>query len=129
MASLTCNYVSSGLGLAIEVLGEALQRSRDRQPERPSAFARLRAALEPLFPVTPDGEPPRAPDRRRRALSVAIQVAAVCAAAGLLLLRVAQVPAWNCAYAEDWGVYLPYAWQHPWHLYVPFNGYEQLLPR
>jgi hypothetical protein len=132
MASLTCNYVSSGLGLAVEVLGEALQRSRDRRPERPSAFARLRAALEPLFPVTPDGEPPdppRAPDRRRRALSVAIQVAAVCAAAGLLLLRVAQVPAWNCAYAEDWGVYLPYAWQHPWHLYVPFNGYEQLLPR
>ena len=34
-------------------------------------------------------------------LSVAIQAAAVCVAAGLLLLRVARVPAWNSAYAED----------------------------
>ncbi len=111
------------------MLGEALQRSRDRRPERPSAFARLRAALEPLFPVTPDDEPPRAPGPGRRVLPVAIQVAAVCVAAGLLLLRVAQVPAWNCVYAEDWGIFLPYAWQHPWHLFVPYSGYEQLLPR
>jgi hypothetical protein len=111
------------------VLGEALQRSRDRRPERPSAFARLRAALEPLFPVAPDDEPPRPPRPGGRALSVGIQVAAVCVAAALLLLRVARVPAWNCAYAEDWGIFLPYAWQHPWHLFVPYNGYEQLVPR
>ena len=117
------------------MLGEALQRSRDRRPERLPASARLRAALDPLFPVTPDDEPPRAPraprapDPGRRVLSVAIQVAAVCVAAGLLLLRVARVPAWNCAYAEDWGVFLVYAWQHPWHLFVPYNGYEQLVPR
>jgi hypothetical protein len=114
------------------VLGEALQRSRDRRPERPPAFARLRAALDPLFPVTPDDEPPgspRAPGPGRRVLSVAIQVAAVCVAAGLLLLRVAGVRAWNCLYAEDWGVFLVYAWQHPWHLFVPYNGYEQLVSR
>lgn len=111
------------------MLGEALQRSRDRRPERPPAFARLRAALDPLFPVTPDDEPPRTSRPRRRVLSVAIQIAAVCVAAGLLLLRVTGVPAWNCVYAEDWGVFLIYAWQHPWHLFVPYNGYEQLVPR
>jgi hypothetical protein len=114
------------------VLGEALQRSRDRRPERLPAVARLRAALDPLFPVTPDDEPPRppqAPDPGRRLLSVAIQVAAVCVAAGLLLLRVARIPAWNSIYAEDWGIFLIYAWQHPWHLFVPYNGYEQLVPR
>jgi len=105
MASLTANDVSSGLGLAVLVLGEALRRARDRRPERPPVIVRLRAALEPLFPVTPDGEPaepprpPRAPGPGRRVLSIAIQVAAVCVAAGLLLLRVARVPAWNCAYA------------------------------
>jgi hypothetical protein len=111
------------------VLGEALQRSRGRRPERLPAIARLRAALDPLFPVAPDDEPPRPPRPGRRLLSVAIQAAAVCLAAGLLLLRVARVPAWNCAYAEDWGIFLIYAWQHPWHLFVPYNGYEQLVPR
>jgi hypothetical protein len=111
------------------VLGEALQRSRGRRPERRPAIARLRAALDPLFPVAPDDEPPRPPRPGRRLLSVAIQAAAVCLAAGLLLLRVARVPAWNCAYAEDWGIFLIYAWQHPWHLFVPYNGYEQLVPR
>jgi hypothetical protein len=111
------------------VLGEALQRSRGRRPERRPAIARLRAALDPLFPVAPDDEPPRPPRPGRRRLSVAIQAAAVCLAAGLLLLRVARVPAWNCAYAEDWGIFLIYAWQHPWHLFVPYNGYEQLVPR
>jgi hypothetical protein len=111
------------------VLGEALQRSRNRRPERLPAFARLRAALDPLFPVTPDDEAPRTSRPGRRVLSVAIQVAAVCVAAGLLLLRVAGVRAWNCIYAEDWGIFLVYAWQRPWHLFVPYNGYEQLLPR
>jgi hypothetical protein len=119
----------------MSVLGEALQRARDRRPERPPAFARLRAALEPLFPVAPDGqvtpddEPAQPPSPRRRALSITLQVAGVCVAAGLLLLRVAKVPAWNCAYAEDWGVFLVYSWQHPWHLFVPYNGYEQIVPR
>ena len=117
------------------MLGEALQRARDRRPERPPALVRLRAALEPLFPVAPDGqvtpddEPAQPPGPWRRVLSIAIQVVAVCVAAGLLLLRVARVPAWNCAYAEDWGIFLVYAWQHPWHLLVPYEGYEQLIPR
>jgi len=56
-------------------------------------------------------------------------VAAVCAGAGVLLLRVAQVAAWNCVYAEDYGVYLVQALQHPWHVFLPYNGYYQLIPR
>lgn len=56
-------------------------------------------------------------------------MAAVCAGAGVLLLRVAQVAAWNCVYAEDYGVYLVQALQHPWHVFLPYNGYYQLIPR
>lgn len=106
-----------------------MRRSRDPRQERPRAVARLRAALDPLFPPTPDDEPSRPGRRARRALSAGIQVLAVCVAAGVLLLRVAQVSSWNCAYAEDWGIFVVYGWQRPWHLFVPYNGYEQLVPR
>jgi hypothetical protein len=47
----------------------------------------------------------------------------------VLLLRVAGVPAWDSVYAEDQGVYLFDALAHPWHLLVPFGGYEELVPR
>ena len=79
--------------------------------------------------VPSEDESAESPEPRSRALSVALQVLAVCAAAAVLLLRVAKVPAWNSAYAEDWGIFLVYSWQHPWHLFVPYNGYEQLVPR
>jgi len=32
-------------------------------------------------------------------------------------------------YAEDYGVYLVQALQHPWHVFLPYNGYYQLIPR
>src|SRR5580704_15984362 len=66
---------------------------------------------------------------RRRAVSVAIQVAVVCAAAGALLLRVAGVPAWDGTYAEDNGVFLVDGLVRPWHLLVPYSGYLELGPR
>jgi len=47
----------------------------------------------------------------------------------VLLLRTAQVAAWNCVYAEDYGVYLIGALQHPWQVFVAYNGYYQLVPR
>jgi hypothetical protein len=123
---IRATYHPSGLGLAVLVLGEALLRIRDRRPERPPVTGPVRAALGALFPLAPEAEPS---GPGRRALSVALQVAAVCAGTIVLLLRVAQIPAWNCVYAEDYGVYLVQALQHPWHIFVPYNGYYQLIPR
>jgi hypothetical protein len=108
------------------VLGEALLRIRDRRSEPPSSGGPVRAVLGALFPLAPEAGSQR---QGRRALFAALQVAAVCAGAGVLLLRVAQVAAWNCVYAEDYGVYLVQALQHPWQVFVPYNGYYQLVPR
>ena len=100
---------------------------------------RARAALIVLFPKTPEGgapqpqpEPGHADATRsagRRAVYVAVQVAAVCIGTVVLLLRIGGIPAWDSVYAEDQGVWLPDALAHPWHLLVPFGGYEQFVPR
>ena len=66
---------------------------------------------------------------RRRTVSVAVQVAVVCASAVALLLRVAGVPAWDGTYAEDNGVFLADGLVRPWHLLVPYGGYLELGPR
>ncbi len=96
----------------------------------------MRAALVMLFPETPErGTPQPQPghaDAARsvgRALYVAIQVAAVCAGTIVLLLRIARVPAWDSVYAEDQGVFLVDALARPWHLLVPYGGYEEFVPR
>jgi hypothetical protein len=103
----------------------------------------VRAALVVLFPETPERGTPQpraapqpAPGRAdaarsggRRAVYVAIQVAAVCIGTVVLLLRIVGVPAWDSVYAEDQGVYLFDALAHPWHLVVPFGGYEEFVPR
>ena len=73
------------------------------------------------------GTPSRRP--RRLAVGVAVQVAVVCAAAAVLLLRVAGIPAWDGTYAEDNGVFLVDALVRPWHLLVPYSGYLELGPR
>jgi hypothetical protein len=56
-------------------------------------------------------------------------VAAVCAGIVVLLLRIGGIPSWDSVYAEDQGVFLVDGLAHPWHLLVPFAGYEQLMPR
>jgi hypothetical protein len=97
----------------------------------------VRSALVVLFPETPeDGTPQPGPGHAdaarsggRRAVYVAIQVAAVCVGTVVLLLRVPRIPAWDSLYAEDQGVYLFDALAHPWHLLVPYGGYEELMPR
>ena len=102
---------------------------------------RVRAALVVLFPETPErGTPQPAPQPEpghadaarsggRRAVCVAIQVAAVCIGTVVLLLRIPRIPAWDSLYAEDQGVYLFDALAHPWHLLVPYGGYEEFVPR
>jgi hypothetical protein len=56
-------------------------------------------------------------------------VAAVCIGTVVLLLRIPRIPAWDTLYAEDQGVFLFDALAHPWHLLVPFGGYEEFVPR
>jgi hypothetical protein len=102
---------------------------------------RVRAALVVLFPETPEGETPQPVPQAgpghadaarfggRQAVYVAIQVAAVCIGTVVLLLRIPRIPAWDSLYAEDQGVYLFDALAHPWHLLVPYGGYEELVPR
>ncbi|HUN33131.1 MAG TPA: hypothetical protein VMU95_14055 [Trebonia sp.] len=58
-----------------------------------------------------------------------LQLAAVGIGAVVLLLRISGVPAWDSVYAEDQGVFLVDALAHPWHLFVPYGGYEELMPR
>lgn len=97
----------------------------------------MRAALVVLFPETPESGTPQpvpghadaARSAGRRAVYVAIQVAAVCIGSVVLLLRIARVPAWDSVYAEDQGVFLVNALAHPWHLLMPYGGYEELVPR
>ena len=99
---------------------------------------RVRAALGVLFPEAPEPRPvpesgpghaDAARSAGRRAVYVAIQVAAVCMGAVVLLPRIAGIPSWDSVYAEDQGVFLFDALARPWHLLVPFGGYEQLMPR
>jgi hypothetical protein len=99
----------------------------------------MRGALVVLFPEAPErGTPqpqpgPEHPDAARsggrQAVYVAIQVAAVCIGTVVLLLRIPRIPAWDSLYAEDQGVYLFDALAHPWHLLVPYGGYEEFVPR
>jgi hypothetical protein len=90
-----------------------------------------RERLAALFPVAPAPEETAAvgPRPRRRAVSVAVQAAAVCVGAAALLLRVGGIPAWNVTYAEDNGVFLVDGLVRPWHLLVPYSGYLELGPR
>ena len=99
---------------------------------------RVRAALGVLFPEAPEPRPvpesgpghaDSARSAGRRAVYVAIEVAAVCTGAAVLLPRIAGIPSWDSVYAEDQGVFLFDALARPWHLLVPFGGYEQLMPR
>jgi hypothetical protein len=66
---------------------------------------------------------------RERPVRVAIQIFAVLVATLVMLPRVAFIPAWKEVYAEDNGVFLIGALQHPWDLLAPYGGYLQLVPR
>ena len=51
------------------------------------------------------------------------------AGAAVALLRVAGVPSWDSGYSDDVHIFLLDAYAHPWHLLMPYGGYEELLPR
>lgn len=79
-----------------------------------------------LFP-----EPSRSQQRHPviRCLRVILGLAALGLGAILLLDRIPGTPAWDGVYAEDLGIFLTRALQHPWHLLIPYAGYLQLLPQ
>lgn len=62
-------------------------------------------------------------------MAVAAQLAIVGLGAWVLLLRIPGLPSWDAVYAEDYWEFLLGAYRHPWRLFVPFGGYEQLLQR
>jgi hypothetical protein len=82
--------------------------------------------LRELFPEPTEPAPRRLP----RSLSVLLQAAAVLLGTLVMLVRVAgRYPAWDGIYAEDLGIFLVQALQHPWHLLTPDGGYIELVPR
>ncbi len=106
-----------------------LDKSAPRAPRRRPD---VRGALDTLFPQSPVRPSAAA---GRRLLGVVAQAAAVVLGTVLLLLRVPGLPSapglpsWQTIYGEDFWEYLTQALQQPWHLFIAYNGYEQLLPR
>jgi hypothetical protein len=86
----------------------------------------IRGALRALFPLSPEASPRT---WTRRGMAAVVQIAAVGVGAVVLLLRIPGLPAWDAVYAEDYWEFLLGAYMHPWRLFVPFGGYEQLLQR
>ena len=84
----------------------------------------IRGALRALFPPSPRATPRT---WTRRGLAAVVQIAAVGLGAVVLLLRVPGLPSWDAVYAEDYWEFLLGAYMHPWQIFVPFGGYEQLL--
>jgi hypothetical protein len=91
---------------------------------RQDGAGRAAGVLGALFPV------PAATMRMTpRWLHVAVQSTAAGLATAVLLLRIPGVPSWDALFAEDYWEFLVPALQHPWRLFVPYAGYEQLLQR
>jgi hypothetical protein len=101
-------------------LKEAAQDASGQQKTR------ARSMLGSLFPSSAQARPEMP---GRRLLAVVAQVAAVILGAVLLLERIPGLPSWDTIYAEDYWEFFRQALQQPWHLYIPFGGYEELLPR
>jgi hypothetical protein len=87
----------------------------------------LRAGVGELFP--PPAEPPDPGAGLPRWAVVLIQIAVIALGAVVMLVRVGGRPVWETVYAEDPGIYLPWALGHPWHLFEAYGGYLQLVPR
>jgi len=93
----------------------------------PDAGHGFRGALAELFPE-PAEIAPRA--GLARWAFVPVQVALVALGALVMLARAGGGrPVWESIYAEDRGIYLPWALAHPWHLLHSYGGYLQLMPR
>ena len=106
----------------------AAQRARGMPEEPPGAGRdRVRRTLGVLFPESP---PPPERTWSLRALSVAVQVAAVGIATVVMLLRIPlRLPSWDTIYAEDYFEFTTQALQKHWNIFIGHNSYWQFLPR
>ncbi|HEX6454411.1 MAG TPA: hypothetical protein VF060_33740 [Trebonia sp.] len=95
-------------------------------PAGPARGERLRDVLCRLFPASPPVSPRSS---GRRTLGVAVQLASVVVGAAVLLERIPGLHPWDTLYGEDYWMFLVQAIQQPWHLFIPYNGYEEFLPR
>jgi hypothetical protein len=105
-----------------------------RRDGRPRNDTSGPAFLQKLFPETPapadaPADGPAVPVAVRRARTVAIHAVVLLAAMVVMLERIPGRPAWDTIYNEDLTVYLVDGLSRPWHLYIVYGGYEQLLPR
>lgn len=82
--------------------------------------------LGELVPASAVAAPPTL---GRRSLAIVAQVVAVGIGTVLLLLRIPGLPSWDTIYGEDYWEFLVQALQQPWHVFIAYNGYEQLVPR
>jgi hypothetical protein len=96
-------------------------------PEQQLGPGRVRRTLGELFPESP---PPAERTWNLRALSVAIQFAAVGIATVVMLLRIPlRLPSWDTIYAEDYFVFLTQALAKHWNIFIGYNSDWQFLPR
>jgi hypothetical protein len=100
-------------------LDEAANDEGRRRPD-------VRGALGSLFPESPESA---SPVPVRRLLNAVLNLVAVALGAVLLLERIPGIPSWDTIYNDDYWQFLRQAIQQPWHVFIPFGGYYQLLPR
>lgn len=86
----------------------------------------VRGGLGSLFPESPESAPPVPV---RRLLNAVLNLVAVAIGAVVLLERIPGIPPWDTIYNDDYWQFLRQALQQPWHVFIPYGGYYQLLPR
>ena len=105
-------------------------RQRQRGPRDDAAWPALFQALFPA-PPAPVGLPADrsgASAAGRWVRAAAIHGVVLAVGVVVMLLRIPGRP-WDTIYNEDLTVYLLDGLARPWHLFIPYGGYVQLLPR
>jgi hypothetical protein len=113
------NAVNNSVVPELTGLDEAAKDEGRRRPD-------VRGPLGSLFPESPESAPPVPV---RRLLSAVLHLVAVALGAVLLLERIPGRPSWDTIYNEDKWEFLRQALQQPWHVFIQYGGYYQLLPR
>jgi len=105
-------------------------RQRQRGPRDDAAWPALFQALFPAPPAPVDLGTDRsgASSAGRWIRAAAINAVVLAVGIVVMLLRIPGRP-WDTIYNEDLTVYLLDGLARPWHLFIVYGGYVQLLPR